>query len=325
MIIDFHNHFYPETYLDELKRRKGYASVERDQQGRLLIHYAGDYNIVVGPHVDPEDRLKAMDRYGVDMQVLTLTTPGVEREEPGRGTELAELANDGFSQIIDKYPDRFTALATLPLQEPNTAAAELDRAVRDCGLRGATLFSNVNGEPLDSERFLPVYEKAVELDVPLFIHPTSPINQAAMDIYRLVPILGFGVDTTLAVLRFVFSGIMERLPRLRLVASHLGGVFPHLRGRIDTGFQAYPECRTNISKLPSHYLRQIWMDSICYDRNVFMSAYRFSGPEKIMLGSDFPHQISDLENAVQRIRELDIGDDEKQKILGGNAAKLLKL
>jgi len=325
LIIDFHNHFYPEAYLDELKRRKGYASVERDQQGRLLIHYAGDYNIVVGPHVDPEDRLKAMDRYGVDMQVLTLTTPGVEREEPGRGTELAELANDGFSQIIDKYPDRFTALATLPLQEPNTAAAELDRAVRECGLRGATLFSNVNGEPLDSERFLPVYEKAVELDVPLFIHPTSPINQAAMDIYRLVPILGFGVDTTLAVLRFVFSGIMERLPRLKLVASHLGGVFPHLRGRIDRGFQAYPECRTNISELPTHYLRQIWMDSICYDLNVLMSAYRFSGPEKIMLGSDFPHQISDLEKAVQRIRELDISEDEKQKILGGNAVKLLKL
>jgi len=261
----------------------------------------------------------------VDMQVLTLTTPGVEREEPRRGIELAELSNDGLGQIIDKYPDRFTALAALPIQEPNAAAAELDRAVRECGLRGATLFSNVDSEPLDSERFLPVYEKAAKLDVPLFIHPTSPINQAAMDLYRLVPILGFGVDTTLAVLRLIFSGILRRLPSLKLVASHLGGVFPYLHGRIDTGFQAYPECRTEISKLPSHYLRQIWMDSICYDRNVLMSAYNFSGPEKIMLGSDFPHQISDLERAVQRIKELDIGDDEKQRILGGNAAKLLKL
>jgi len=221
-----------------------------------------------------------VDRYGVDMQVLTLTIPGVEREEPKQGIRLAQIANDGFRQIMDKHPDRFTALATLPPQERNAAADELDRAVRECGSRGATLFSDVNSEPLDSERFLPIYEKAVKPDGPLFIHPTSPINQVAVDIYRLVPILGFGVDTTLAVLRLTFSGVMERPPSLKLVVSHLGGVFPHLRGRIDTGFQAYPECRTNISEFPSQYLRQIWIDSICYDRNVFMSAYKFSGPEK---------------------------------------------
>ena len=325
MIIDFHNHFYPKAYLDELKRGKGYASVEEDEQGRLIVRYVGDYNIVVGPHVDPEDRLKAMDRCGIDMQVLTLTTPGVEREDPERGVRLAELANNGFGEIVEKHPDRFTAFATLPLQSPGAAATELERAVEECGLKGAMLLSNVNGEPLDSDRFLPVYEKAVKLDVPLHIHPTSPINHVAMDDYRLVPLLGFGVDTTLAVLRLVFSGILERMPKLKLVASHLGGVFPYLRGRIDTGFWAYPECKANISKPPSHYLKKIWVDSICYDRDVFMSTYAFSGSEKIVLGSDFPHQISDLEKAVERIRQLDIGDDEKERILGGNAAELLGL
>jgi len=133
------------------------------------------------------------------------------------------------------------------------------------------------------------------------------------------------VDTTLAVLRLVFSGILERLPGLKLVASHLGGVFPYLRGRIDTGFQAYPECKVNISKPPSHYLKQIWMDSLCYDRDVLVSTYAFSGAEKILLGSDFPHQIADLENAVERISQLNIGDNEKKRILGENAARLLKL
>jgi len=294
-------------------------------QGRLLIHYTGDYNIVVGPHVNLEDRLRAMDRCGVDMQVLTLTTPGVEREAPERGLKLAELTNDGFGEIIERHPDRFTALATLPLQEPEVAADELERAVKECGLRGAMLMSNVDGETLDSDRFLPIYERAVKLDVPLYIHPTSPINHAAMDDYRLVPILGFGVDTTLAVLRLVFSGVLKRLPGLKLVASHLGGVFPYLRGRIETGFNAYPECRVNISDPPSRYLKRVWMDSIIYDGDIFMSAYAFSGPDKIMLGSDFPHQIGDLEHAVDRIRCLDIGEDEKEKILGGNAARLLKL
>ena len=325
VIIDFHNHFYPEAYLFELRRGEGYTTVARDERGRLLIHYTGDYNVVVGPHVNVEERLEARDRHGVDMQVLTLTTPGVEREAPERGIRLARLANDGFAEVVERHPDRFAALAALPLQAPGAAVEELERAVGECGLRGAMIPSNVGGEPLDSERFTPLFEKAVELDVPLYIHPTSPINHGWMDDYRLVPILGFGVDTTLAVLRLVFSGVLERLPGLKLAASHLGGVFPYLRGRIEAGFHAYPECRVRISEPPSRYLKRVWMDSIIYDGDVLMSAYAFSGPERIMLGSDFPHQIGDLEHAVERIRRLEIGDEEKEMILGGNAAKLLKL
>jgi len=325
LIIDFHNHFYPKAYIDELNKGGGYASVTKDERGRLLINYTGDYNVVVGPHVVLDDRIKAMEKHGVDVQVLTLTTPGVERESPERGVKLARLTNDGFREIVEKHPERFTALATLPLQEPEAAVEELERAVSECGLRGAMLLSNVNGKPLDAEEFLPLYEKAVKLDVPLYIHPTSPINHGAMDDYRLVPILGFGVDTTLAVLRLVFSGVLKRLPRLKLVASHLGGVYPYLRGRIETGYNAYPECKGKITRPPSIYLKRVWMDSICYDDDVFMSAYAFVGAEKIVMGSDFPHQIGDLERSVDRISRLPIGDDEKKQILGGNAAKLLKL
>ncbi len=325
MIIDFHNHFYPGAYIEELKREKGYASVSTDPQGRLLIHYTGDYNVVVGPHIDIEHRIRDMDRNGIDMQVLTLTTPGVEREAPGRGVKLARLTNDGFAEIIEDHPDRFTALATLPLQDPGAAVEELERAVTDLGLRGAMLLSNVNGKPLDAEEFGPVLKKAVKLDVPLYIHPTSPINDKWMNDYRLVPIMGFGVDTSLAVLRLVFSGAMKRNPRLKLVASHVGGVFPFLRGRIETGFNAYPECKVHIQEPPSTYLKKVWMDSIIYDNDVLMSALSFSGAEKMMLGTDHPHQIGDIEKAVSRIKELDVSPREKELILGENAAKLLKL
>ena len=182
-----------------------------DSEGRTLIHYRGDYNIVVGPHIDLEKRLEAMDRYDVDMQVLTLTTPGVEREEPERGIRLARVVNDAFSEIVEKYPERFTALATLPMQEPRAAVEELERAVGELGLRGVTIFSNVNGKPLDSKEFWPVYEKASKMGVPLFIHPTTPIDEGAMGDYRLVPILGFPLDTSLALLRLVFSGVLKRL------------------------------------------------------------------------------------------------------------------
>ncbi len=325
MNIDVHNHFYPEAYMEELGKGRGYARVERDAQGRLLIHYEGDYNIVVGPHIDIEDRLKAMDRCGIEMHVLTLTTPSVEREAPEKGVRLAELANDGFSQVVDKYPERFQAFAALPLQVPEAAAGELERAVRELGLRGGTLMTNVDGKPLDLDEFMPVYEKAVELDVPLFIHPTSPINSRAMEDYRLVPILGFGVDTSVAVLRLVFSGVLKKLPRLKLIASHLGGVYPYLRGRIETGFKAYPECKVNIEEPPSTYLKKIWMDSIIYDEDVLTSTLAYSGAEKVVLGSDHPHQIGDMANAVGRIERLDISDEDKERILWKNAAELLKL
>jgi aminocarboxymuconate-semialdehyde decarboxylase len=217
------------------------------------------------------------------------------------------------------------AFAALPLQDPKASASELERAVKELGLKGGTLMTNVDGTPLDAEGLMPVYEKAVELDVPLFIHPTSPINSRAMGDYRLVPILGFGVDTTLSVLRLVFGGVLERLPGLKLIASHLGGVYPYLRGRIETGFNAYPECKIRISKPPSTYLKKIWMDSIIYDSDIMMSAIAFSGAEKIVMGSDHPHQIGDLANAVDRIEKLEISEDDKEKILWKNAKKLLKI
>lgn len=172
---------------------------------------------------------------------------------------------------------------------------------------------------------MPIYEKAAKLDVPLFIHPTAPLNHTAMDDYRLVPILGFGIDTSLAVLRLTFSGILKKLPNLKLIASHLGGVFPFLRGRIEIGYHAYPECKMNISEPPSHYLKKIWMDSICYDEHILMSTYAYSGADKIPLGTDFPHQLTDIQQAVNRIKQLSITKEEKEKILGENAAKLLEI
>jgi predicted TIM-barrel fold metal-dependent hydrolase len=137
MIVDFHNHFYPQSYMDELKRGKGYARLKTDAQGRLLIEYIGNHNVVMGPHINLEDRLKAMDRVGIDLQVLSLTTPRVEQETAERGIRLARATNDEFGNITEKCSDRFTALATLPLQEPEAAAMEPERAVKECGLPGA--------------------------------------------------------------------------------------------------------------------------------------------------------------------------------------------
>ena len=185
--------------------------------------------------------------------------------------------------------------------------------------------TNVNRKPLDLNEFLSIYETAVKLDVPLFIHPTSPMNIKAMEIYRLVPLLGFGIDTSISILRMVFAGVLKRLPRLKLIASHLGGVYPYIRGRIETGFKAYPECKAYIQDPPSTYLKKIWMDSIIYDQDILMSTLAYVGAEKLMLGSDHPHQIGDMAHSIERIKRLDIPEEDKEKILWKNASSLLKL
>ena len=325
LIIDFHSHFYPRAYLDGLKDSRGHASLETGPKGEVFLRYSGDYNVVVGGHVDLDDRLKAMAKCGVDMQVITLTTPGVDREEAALGIRLARLTNDAYGDIMEKHRDKFVALATLPMQDPGAAADELERAVRDRGLRGAMVFSNVAGAPIDGDQFVQVYDKAVRLGVPVFIHPTSPINAAGMEDYRLVPIMGFGVDTSLAILRLVLGGVLERLPTLKLVATHTGGVFPYLRGRIEAAYEAYPETRVRISRPPSEYFKRIWLDTVCYDTDVLRSSLAFWGPEKLLMGSDYPHQIGDLERCVQRVRGLQIDGGAEADILGGNAAGLLKL
>ena len=325
MNIDVHSHFYPSQYIEELKMGRGYAYIEFDEYGSMIIKYEGDYNVVVKSHIDVLERIKVMDKCGIDMQILTLTTPGVEREPVDRGVKLAKIVNDSFSEIVERYPDRFRALAILPLQSPDIAVEEFRRAVLDLGLNGAIIFSNINGRPLDSKDFWPLYGEAEKLGFPLFIHPTSPVNLKFMEDYRIVPMFGFPVDTSLAVLRLILSGVIEKFPSLKIVVAHLGGVLPYIIGRIDTCIQAYPEAKKVIDKPASAYLKNMYFDSICYNNNILRFSCDFLGADKIMLGTDFPHQITDIENAVWRVKQLGIGELEERMILGENAIKVFKI
>jgi aminocarboxymuconate-semialdehyde decarboxylase len=322
--IDFHNHFYPAAYLQALEKGDTHATVQKDGQGRTLLVYAGDYNIIVPEHYDPEARIAALDKVGMDMQVLTLTTPGVHIETPARGLALAQRVNDAFADLASHYPTRFTALAALPLQDPAASVQELERAVTQLGLPGAMLFTNVNGVPLDDPRFWPLYEKAAGLEAPLFLHPGVPAEIGAMNAYRLVALVGFLHETTVVAARLVFSGVLERWPNLKLVLSHLGGNLPYVAERIDLGFRVYPECQ-HLSQPPSHSLKQFYMDTIPYSPKALAFALEFAGPDKFLLGSDYPHQIGDLAGALQTIETLAIPAEDKAKIMGQNVARLLKL
>jgi len=324
-IIDFHNHYYPPKYLDALRSGRSSVRVTTDAEGNPVIHYPGDYNVAVRGHRDLTYRAGVLDEHGVTMQVLSLTTPGTHVETPQRAAELASLVNDEFREAIETKGRHFTALATLPLNDPAASVRELQRACGELGMRGAMLFSNVNGQPLSARTFWPIYEAANDLDAVLYIHPTHPVGVEAMQEYWLMPLVGFLFDTTLAAASLVFAGVPKRFPRIKWALCHLGGAIPYLAERLDRGFHAFRDCRTNIDRPPSSYLREFYYDTVNFDVRAIELAIGFAGAGHVLAGSDYPHQIGSIPSMLDSIGRLPITEHDRTAILGVNAAKLLGL
>lgn len=325
MIIDFHNHFYPPEYVEAIRKGPSNIKVTYDADNNPLLHYPGDYNILVPSHRDIDFREKAIKEAGVGMQILTFTTPGTQIETPERSTELAQMVNDGFTKIRNEYPNRFTALATLPMNDPDASVIELERAFNELGFKGVMVYSNINGVALSDQRFWPLYEKANELNAVFSIHPNFPVGVEAMTEYWLMPLVGFTFDTTLAAAKLVFSGVTERFPGIKWALAHLGGAIPYLAERLDRGYFAFKECRENINKPPSEYLKNFYYDSVNFDVKALRLAVDFAGADHILAGSDYPHQIGSLKQMIESIESLDISEEMKAGILGKNAQKLLSI
>jgi aminocarboxymuconate-semialdehyde decarboxylase len=325
VIIDFHNHFYPPAYLDALRSGSSAVQVTVDAQGNPCLHYPGDYNVAVPGHRDIDYRERVLIEHGIDTQVITLTTPGTHVEAPQTASRLAALVNDAFADVIARKHGRFTALATLPLNDPPASVVEFERATRQLGLPGAMLFSNINGVALADQRFWPLYEAANDQAAVLYIHPTNPVNVEAMTEYWLMPLVGFLFDTTLAAANLVFSGVVERFPRIRWALTHLGGAIPYLVERLDRGFHAFDDCRAHISKPPSEYLKHFYYDTVNFNPRAIELAISFAGVEHILAGSDYPHQIGSIPKMLESIRALHLSETDQAAILAGNAAKLLGL
>jgi aminocarboxymuconate-semialdehyde decarboxylase len=324
-IVDFHNHYYPPRYIDALKSGQSSVKVTIDAGGNPVLHYPGDYNVAVRGHRDLAYRQEVLDEHGVAMQVVTLTTPGTHVESRETAIRLASMVNDEFREAMETRGRHFTALATLPLNDPAASAKELDRACRQLRMRGAMLFSNVNGVALSDERFWPIYELANELGAVLYIHPTDPVGVEAMQQYWLMPLVGFLLDTTLAAASLVFAGVPARFPKIKWALCHLGGTIPYLAERLDRGFHAFKDCRANIDRPPSTYLRQFYYDTVNFDVNALNLAIAFAGADHILAGSDYPHQIGSIPSMLDAIGKLPIPEAEREGILGLNAAKLLQL
>ena len=325
MVFDFHTHFYTSAYLDEIEKGGYQADLIRDADGNRLLKLDGDYSMIAPGHFDADRVIEHMDRHGVDRQLLSFSIPGLHVEEPNAGRRLAQVVNESLAETVACHPGRLSALAVLPLQDPAASVAELVRAVESLNLRGGLLFSNINGKSPGDREFHEIYAAASSLDLPLFIHPTTPHANDVFEAYRLTPIAGFPFDTTLAALHLVFSGTMAAFPDLKVVLGNLGGTIPYLAGRIDQAYRSYPEAREKLDRPPSSYLRNMYYETAGMPNGgALRLAIDFAGVDRVMFGSDFPQQIADVDLGLRVIEEQGLDEADRQRVVGLNAAGLLK-
>ena len=311
--------------MESLRSGDSAVTITIDREGNPEVHYPGDFNTAVRGHLDIAYRHDVLEQEGVSTQVLSLTTPGTHVENAERAVRLARLVNDEFAEIVAACSPRFAALATLPLNDPKASVAEFRRAVEELGMPGAMLFSNVNGVALADERYWPLFEVANDLGAVLHIHPTNPLSVEQMREYWLMPLVGFLFDTTLAAAHLVYSGVAERYPRIRWVLSHLGGAIPYLAERLDRGYEAFSECRANIVKPPSEYLKGWHYDTVNFDPRALEFAIGFAGADRVMAGSDYPHAIGSIPRMRRALQAIDVSETDRAAILGGNAVRVYRL
>jgi aminocarboxymuconate-semialdehyde decarboxylase len=323
--VDVHTHFYPAGYLDAVRAHPGLEVVPDPATGLEVIRKDGARVVTLTPAMrELQTRLRDMDRCGIDVAVLSLSIPNVYFAEGEAALTLCRAANDGLLALRRRRPDRLRALASVPLQDPDAAVQELERALA-AGMDGVILGTHVNGRFLSDPAFGRFWEACQQRAAVVFLHPMEPLGVAHMRQYALGPLVGFVADTTLIVSAMIFSGWPERYPRVRLILPHLGGTLPYLAGRLDIGYRAYPECRANIPHPPSHYLRRFYYDTVSFHGPALECAIATAGADRLVLGTDYPHVIGDMEKAVASVQALPLSEGEKAAILGGTAAALFGL
>ncbi|MDB5811188.1 MAG: hypothetical protein JWN94_3310 [Betaproteobacteria bacterium] len=275
-----------------------------------------------------EVRLKDMDRMGIDIQaVCPAPNQCIYWSEPGLGRELARTANERLAEIAATWPDRFVAMGTVPLQNADMAVAELEYCVKKLGMRGVEILPNVNGKDLTDqslglEKF---FAKAQELDIVIFMHPLGFTQGDRLMDHYFNNVIGNPLETTVATSHLIFDGVMDRNPKLKVVLPHAGGYLAHYWARMDHAHRARPDCRVSIKKPPSSYLKKFYFDTITFDTQMLRHLIDKYGADHVVLGTDYPFDMGEdhpvkLIESVPRLSRAD-----KDRIMGGNAARLLKI
>jgi len=331
--IDVHFHVVPPRFVDAVRRGTFADVVELRRDGdaeRMVYHAPPDVVLEPGTTLprhlyDEQMILGALDRRGLDAAAL-----GPSPEEfyywapPAIGARIAATQNDGMAELVRSQPDRFVGLATLPMQDPAQAAAELTRAVTELGLRGAEICTHVNGRDLDDAGLRPVYAAAERLGAPLFLHPQNWGDMRRFEDYALWNLAGFPLETALAASRLILGGVFEAFPRLRVILAHGGGYLPYQVGRLDHGYAVRREVNERLPRRPSDYLTNLYCDSLTHNPMSLRFLLDRMGDGHVVIGSDYPFNMGD-ERPVETVRAQRLPRETEAKVLAKNLAGLLGL
>ncbi len=307
-----------------IEERSQEFSFGKDPTGRTIIKYRGArFFGITPPMTDPAKRIEDMERVGIDTEVLSLSTPNVFFAEPGDQPEVARAINDAYAELIARHPDRFKGFASIPMDAPDEALAELHRALDDLKMNGVIVTSNIRGRALTSPEYRPFFEEANRMKLCIFLHPMLPANTEQFSEYVLGPIIAFPCDTTLAVAKMCYSGMLRELPDIRWIVGHAGGAIPWLMERMDNGWRDFAECRTNIDDLPSVYLKKLYYDTVTFSPHTLRMLRDVVGTDHMVMGSDYPHLLGSIERSVSSIEDLHIPEREKNQIFNGTALAIL--
>ena len=327
--IDVHAHMLPEETIRLLGRESPRVAPRMiDENGHLIMEITG--KVVQRPMpreiFDLDLRLRDMDRHGVAMQLVCATIQTFFYDaEPALGAACAALQNDEIAAVVKRQPDRFLALATLPMQDPAKAADELARAMSTLGLRGAQIGSNINGRNLDDPALEPVWAVANRLKAFFLIHPNGEIMPGdRLKSYYMRNFVGLPFETTIAGAALVFGGVIERFPDIAFCLSHGGGFLPYQAGRFLHAFNVREEPKARLRGSPEASLRNLYFDSIVHSERTLDFLIDTVGADHVLLGSDYPFDMGNLD-CVARVEALSRPQELRDTVLGRRAAELLGL
>ncbi len=318
--IDCQSHVFPEAYAKLLTRNSGSLQATGGD-GVFTIDYWGVQRFVLDLADYSVDRkLRDMDAAGVDMSVLSVNIPTPDLLDPAIAVEGAQICNDYVAEICARRPARFAGLAVVPLPDVDAAIAELDRAVDELDLRGLFLCSHIDSRPLDAAEFELLYAHVARRGIPLVLHPTVPVWGNAIRDYSMIPMLGFMVDTSIAMLRLILGGVLERHPDLVVVHPHAGGVLPYLMGRVEEQTEIKGRGREHIRKPPMAYYSNVYLDLVSPSAAAIQYAVDFMGVDRLLFGSD--HPWVSIESILSLVEAQNLPEEKLGQVLWQNAAAL---